>query len=66
LCFLVAGGTGSVSLFHTVRGRGPGIDQERSNPQLEPTLPKFISETKEESHGEEEESQEEIQAVLNL
>jgi hypothetical protein len=65
LCFLVAAGSGSVSLFHTVRGRGPGIDQERSNPRLEPTLPKFISETKEESHGEEEEGQEENQ-VLKL
>jgi hypothetical protein len=30
-----------MSLFLLVRGRGPGTDQERSNPRLEPTLPKF-------------------------
>jgi hypothetical protein len=44
-------------------GEGPGTDQERSNPRLEPTLPKFTSETKEESHGEEEEGQEEKQVL---
>jgi hypothetical protein len=62
---LIAVRTGYVSLFLSVRGRGPGTDQARSNPRLEPTLPKFISETKEESHGEEEEGQEENQ-VLKL
>jgi hypothetical protein len=30
-----------MSLFLSVRGRGPGTDQERSNPRLEPTLPTF-------------------------
>jgi hypothetical protein len=61
LRFLIAVGTGSVPLFLSVRGRGPGTDQERSNPRLEPTLPKFTSATKEESHGEEEKGQEEEQ-----
>jgi hypothetical protein len=60
-------GTGDVSLFLSVRGRRPrDTDQERSSPRLEPTLPKFISETKEESHGEEEEGQEENEVVLNF
>ena len=42
-----------------------GQIKTRSSPRLEPTLPNLISETKEESHGEEEEGQEENQ-VLNI
>jgi hypothetical protein len=49
-------------MFFSVRG--PGTDQERSNPRLEPTLPKFISETKEESHDDEEEEGQEENQVL--
>jgi hypothetical protein len=32
LRFLIAVGTGSMPLFLSVRGRGPGTDQERSKP----------------------------------
>jgi len=28
-------------LFLSAGGEGPGTDQERSSPRLEPTLPKF-------------------------
>jgi hypothetical protein len=40
-----------------------GQIKTRSSPRLEPTLPNLISETKEESHGEEEEGQEENQVL---
>jgi hypothetical protein len=64
LRFLIAEGTRPVAWFHAVRGRGPRErSSERSNPQLEPTLPKFNTNTKEASHGSEEKGQEEEEQV---
>jgi hypothetical protein len=64
LRFLVAAGTCPVSLFHTVRGRRPRTDQERSSPRLEPTLPQVQHQTKEDSHGKEEEKEENGKKVM--
>jgi hypothetical protein len=44
-------------------GEGQGEIKSDHSPQLEPTLPKFISKTKEESHGKEKEGQEENQVL---
>jgi hypothetical protein len=52
-------------LFRAVRGRGPGPDQERSTRDLNQPCRSFISATKEESHGEEKEQEEEQIEVLN-
>jgi len=53
-----------VPWFRSARGRGLRVrSRQRSNPQLEPTLPKFNTNTKEESHGEEEEEKENVEDV---
>jgi hypothetical protein len=53
-----------VSWFRSAWGRGLRVrSRQRSNPQLEPTLPKFNTNTKEESHGEEKEEEEQIKVM---
>jgi hypothetical protein len=64
LRFSIAKGTQSVPWFRSAWGRGIRVrSRQRSNPQLEPTLPKFNTNTKEESHGEEKEEEEQIKVV---
>jgi hypothetical protein len=52
LCVIVPFGKGA---------KAQGQIKSNPSPRLEPTLPKFNTSTKEESHGEEEEGQEEDQ-----
>jgi hypothetical protein len=61
---LIAAGTCFVPLFFWQGGEGPGLDQDSDHTRdLNQPCRRFITNTKEESHGEEEKDQEESEVI---